>query len=116
MTATREALDPQDRLLVAALASGVGQDSAGAIVGVSGRTVRRRLASNPALREAVREERDALAGQVAGLLVAQAIEAVHRLMQIVNEGNDRNAVQASRVVVAEARQHRGGRLCGGPAP
>lgn len=106
MSATDQPLDPQQRALVVALASGLSQDAAGELVGISGRTVRRRLTADPSLRDAVQEQRDVNACMVADQLVAQAVQAVERLGSIIDQGADRDAVAACRVVLAEARQHR----------
>jgi hypothetical protein len=103
---TTTTLDPQQRALVVALASGLSHDAAGDLVGISGRTVRRRLAADPALRDAVQAQRDENACMIADLLVAQAAQAVERLARIIDQGTDRDAVSACRAVLAEARQHR----------
>lgn len=106
MTDQPPTLDPDDRILVAALAAGATQDEAGALIGRSGRTVRRRLADDPDLRAAVQAERDAHACRIADLLVAQAAQAVASLSRIITDGADRDVVGACRVMLSEARQHR----------
>lgn len=92
--------------LAVALAHGLTHAEAGALVGISARTVRRRLASNPALREAIRAERQVLAQQVADLLTAQAEAAIARLGQVIADGADRDATAAARVVLDQAVRHR----------
>jgi len=95
----------RDAVLIAALATGATWAQAGTAAGCSARTVGRRLA-DPTMRAALGAERQRLAEQVADALTGAVTATVTRLAAITEQGADRDAVGAARVLLAEARAWR----------
>lgn len=98
---------PRDRLpiVIAAVATGRTYPQAAELAGVSERTVRR-LLDAPGVREQVAAERVRLAQEVADALTGLVPAALDRLRRITDVGTDRDAVNAARVIVTEARAWR----------
>jgi hypothetical protein len=98
-------LDARDLAIVAAVATGSTQAEAGELAGCSARTIRRRL-TEPPVRAALDAERTRLAHEVADALTGRSRAAVDRLAAIIEDGNDRDAVQAARALLDAMIRHR----------
>jgi hypothetical protein len=88
------------------LASGGSASEAAAAAGVSLRTVQRWRSDEPEFVEAVDEGRAQMLAEAAGLLAAETMRAVTKLGEIIESGEERHALTASRVVLAMASRYR----------
>src|SRR5262245_56120443 len=91
-----------DKMLIAALASGLTARAAGEAAKVSERTVLRRL-KNPAFADAVRAARASLVEQASGLLVGGLAFACLKLRALAQRSTDERVVlSACRTILEQA--------------
>lgn len=97
-------LTPADEELATLLSEGISQNAAGEILGVSSRTVRRRL-KEPGFRSRVDElRRDRLAVTTARL-VRISDSAVDALEQLLDSEDDRLRLRTAQTVLSLGRRH-----------
>jgi len=88
-----------DELLLAALVKGLTQEQAGAVAGVSPRTVARRLA-DPQFASQLREARASIADACLGRLADAAGDAVETMRTVMNNSKSDNVkVTAARALL-----------------
>jgi len=90
----------------AVLAAGGSEKEAGKTAGVSGRTVRRWRADEVQFADAVTDARTEFLNETAGLLAHISTAAVRKLGEIIETGNERYALSASRVALEMASRYR----------
>ena len=102
---TMTAREQQDELLRDALATGLVYAAAGSVVGVSERTVRRRM-SDPAFAAEVSTRRGEHVGAMAGQLVQAGIDAIAVLRDCLTATEDPVRLRAAHLVLSLGTQLR----------
>ena len=93
-----EVLSDDDEILACALAEGFTHAAAGALIGVSAKTVQRRL-SNPKFAGAVGDRRRQRVSEVVGVLVSASRQAVQVLVEVLEGGAPADRLRAARMVL-----------------
>jgi hypothetical protein len=100
-----EGLSDDDEILIAALAEGRYTHAvAGALAGVSAKTVQRRL-TNPGFARAVGERRRERVNEVVGQLVGASQRAVQVLVEVLEGGDPADQLRAARMVLEYSRRY-----------
>ena len=90
--------ESQDELIIAALAAGMTYERAGALGGVSGRTVARRMA-DPVFARLVADRRGEVVVSMTGELTSMAAEAVDAVRSCLHQEDPRHRLSAAKLVL-----------------
>jgi len=96
-------------MAVEVLAAGGTSTEAASAAGVTVRTIRRWRNDEPPFADAIEEGRALMLAEAAGLLAAATTVAAGRLAEIIESGEERHALAASRVVLDMAARYRSDR-------
>lgn len=91
------------------LAMGGSASDAARAASVTSRTIRRWRADEVIFADAIEDGRAQMLTATAGLLAATTTAAAHKLEQIIETGEERHALAASRVVLDQAAKYRSDR-------
>jgi hypothetical protein len=89
-----------------ALAAGQGSADAAKAAGVTSRTVARWRADEVAFADRIEDLRSEMLTEAAGLLAHTTTAAAHKLAEIIDTGEERHQLTASRVVLEMASRYR----------
>ena len=102
--ATTTTEQPQRRPGTRALGAGHSQTSAAELVGLSAKTVKRRL-DDPAFAAAVVSARRSFLDQILGKLSQAGVEATDTLVELLNSGRPADRLRAAEAVLSHAARY-----------
>jgi len=88
------------------IASGGSNTDAGKAAGVTGRTIQRWRQDEVAFADRIEDLRSEMLTEAAGLLAAATTAAAHKLAEIIDTGEERHSLSASRIVLEMASRYR----------
>lgn len=94
-----------DKIIVAALATGLSYKEAGALAHVSSKTVQRRMAA-PEFAAEVLRQRDEHAARITNMLTSLEERAVQTLGQLLAADRDADRLRAAQLVLSVGHQRR----------
>ena len=98
------ALSDRDVVMAQALGAGHSQTSAAELVGLSAKTVKRRL-DDPAFAAAVVSARRSFLDQILGKLSQAGVEATDTLVELLNSGRPADRLRAAEAVLSHAARY-----------
>ena len=98
------ALSDRDFVMAQALGAGHSQTSAAELVGLSAKTLKRRL-DDPAFAAAVASARRSFLDQILGKLSQAGVEATDTLVELLNSGRPADRLRAAEAVLSHAARY-----------
>ena len=99
-----DALSDRDFVMAQALGAGHSQTSAAELVGLSAKTLKRRL-DDPAFAAAVASARRSFLDQILGKLSQAGVEATDTLVELLNSGRPADRLRAAVAVLSHAARY-----------